>query len=168
MKKIIILIESLFDEQELIYPYHRFREDYEVELVGSNRDEKYSSKSGVSFKSTLSSAEVNVEDYAGIFIPGGFSPDFMRRCEQTVKLVEEFDKAKKPIAAICHGAWMMASACDIKGKDITSFHSIKDDLENAGANWVDKEVVVSDHLITGRTPVDLPAVVKAFIEQIEE
>lgn len=168
MKKIIILIESQFDEQELIYPYHRFREDYEVELVGSNRDEKYSSKAGVTFKSTLSSAEVNAEDYDGIFIPGGFSPDFMRRCEQTVKLVEEFDKAKKPIAAICHGAWMMASACDIKGKDITSFSSIKDDLTNAGANWVDKEVVVSGHLITGRTPVDLPAVVKAFIEQIEK
>ena len=148
MKKIAILIENLFDEQELIYPYHRLKEDYEVHLVGTKKDTEYKSKSGLAFKSTHASADVKADDYVALFIPGGFSPDHMRRCEATVDLVKEFNNQKKPIAAICHGPWMLASCCDLKGKDMTSFFSIKDDLVNAGANWIDKELVVSGNLIT--------------------
>ncbi len=167
MKKIAILIENLFDEQELIYPYHRLREDFEVHLIGAEKDTVYSSKSGFQMKSTHGSAGVSAGDYAALYIPGGFSPDFMRRSQSTRALVEAFDRQKKPIAAICHGAWMLASCCDLRGKEVTSFFSIKDDLIHAGATWLDQEVVVSGNLVTSRTPGDLPALMKAFLVLIE-
>ncbi|HAS74871.1 MAG TPA: protease [Clostridiales bacterium UBA8960] len=166
MKKVAILIENLFDDQELIYPYHRLREDYEVVLVGSEKDEHYKSKSGLMFKSDIASEAINADDFAGIFIPGGFSPDYMRRTAATVDLVKAFDKAKKPIAAICHGPWMLASANAIKGKNVTSVVSIKDDLVHAGGHWVDEEVVVSGHIITSRSPRDLPALIKTFVSML--
>ncbi len=166
MKKVIILIENLFDDQELIYPYHRLREDFEVVLVGSNKGETYASKSGFKLNSDMASDAINADDYDGIFIPGGFSPDYMRRTKATVDLVKAFDVAKKPIAAICHGPWMLASANAIKGKDVTSVSSIKDDLINAGGNWIDQEVVVSDNILTARNPRDLPALIKKFVSMI--
>lgn len=168
MRKVAILIENLFDERELIYPYFRLLEEgFEVHLIGSKKDEVYASKNGVTEKSTHASDEVSANDYVGVVIPGGFSPDHMRRTKATVDFVREMDKAKKPIAAICHGPWMLASACDLKGKKVTSFFSIKDDLTNAGADYMDAEVVVDGHLITSRTPKDLPAFIKTFIEKIK-
>ncbi|MFA5577472.1 MAG: type 1 glutamine amidotransferase domain-containing protein [Tissierellaceae bacterium] len=167
MKKIAILIENLFDERELIYPYFRLLEEgFDVHLIGSKKDTVYTSKSGVTEKSTHSSEEVNPSDYEGVIIPGGFSPDNMRRTKATVDFVREMDKSKKIIAAICHGPWMMASACDLKGRKVTSFYSIKDDLLNAGAEYVDEEVVVDGHLITSRTPKDLPKFLKTIIENL--
>ena len=167
MKKIAILIENLFDERELIYPYYRLLEEgYEVHLVGTEKNKVYTSKSNLTEKSTHSSKEVKAEDYDGVVIPGGFSPDNMRRSVDTVNFVKEMDRLKKPIAAICHGPWMMASCCDLKGKRITGFFSIKDDLINAGGEYVDEEVVISDNLITSRTPKDLPSFLKAIIEKI--
>ena len=131
MKKVAILIENLFDERELIYPYFRLLEEgFEVHLIGSEKDTVYTSKSGVTEKSTHSSGEVSAKNYDGVVIPGGFSPDNMRRTKATVDFVREMDKSKKLIAAICHGPWMMASACDLKGKKVTSFFSIKDDFRN--------------------------------------
>ncbi|NLN14603.1 MAG: type 1 glutamine amidotransferase [Tissierellia bacterium] len=169
MKKIAILIEDLFDERELIYPYFRMLEEgYQVDLVGPEKDKVFSSKTGLTEKSTKASSEVNAEDYDAVIIPGGFSPDLMRRTEATKEFVRQMDKAGKPIAAICHGPWMMASCCDLKGKRVTSFFAIKDDLVNAGATYVDEEVVVDGHLITSRTPKDLPAFCKAIIELLNK
>jgi protease I len=92
----------------------------------------------------------------------------MRKSEATRKLVSDFDKAGKPIAAICHGPWMMASCCDVKDKRLTSVPTIKDDLIHAGADWVNDEVVVSGNLITSRSPLDLPAFVKAFVGELQK
>lgn len=168
MKKIAILIENLFDERELIYPYYRLLEaGYDVHLVGPTKDTVFASKAGVSERSTHASSEISAEDYAAVVIPGGFSPDNMRRTPATVDFVREMDQAQKPIAAICHGGWMMASACDLKGKKLTSFFSIKDDLVNAGATYLDEAVVVDGHLITSRTPRDLPIFLKTIIEKLE-
>lgn len=167
MKKVAVLIENLFDEKELIYPYYRLLEEgYEVHLIGTEKDTVYSSKSGLKEKSTHSSREVSAEDYEGVVIPGGFSPDFMRRSPDTVRFVGELDKANKLVAAICHGPWMMASACDLKGKRVTSVISIKDDLVNAGAQYFDEEVVVDGNLVTSRTPRDLAAFSKAIIQKL--
>lgn len=166
MKKIAILLENLFDEHEVLYPYHRLREDYEVHLVGTEKGKAYASKNGLVMTSSHSSSEVKEEDYAGLFIPGGFSPDFMRRSQATLDFVRSFDRAKKPIAAICHGGWVLASACDLQGKEVTSFYSIKDDLIHAGAKWLDQEVVLSGHLVSSRHPGDLPALLKAFLAEI--
>lgn len=168
MKKIAILLENIFDEQELIYPYHRLREDFEVELIGTKADTEYESKAGFAMKSDRGSKDAKADDYAGLFIPGGFSPDYMRRSEDTIKLVKAMYDQGKPIAAICHAGWVLASALDIKGKTLTSYPSIKDDLIHAGATWVDKEVVIDGQLITGRNPKDLPAVVKAFVEALDK
>ena len=168
MKKVAILIENLFDERELIYPFYRLQEEgFEVHLIGHKKDTIYASKSGLTEKSTHASDEIDVKDYEAVIIPGGFSPDYMRRTQATVDFVREMDKANKPIAAICHAGWMLASACDIKGKKLTSTASIKDDLINAGAEYVDEEVVVDGNIITSRSPRDLPAFSKAIIEKLK-
>lgn len=168
MKKIAILLENLFDERELIYPYIRLLEEgYEVHLVGTEKDKDYISKSGLSERSTHSSEEISSKDYDAVVIPGGFSPDHMRRCKATVEFVKDMDKENKLIASICHGPWMLASCCDLNGKKVTSFYSIKDDLVNAGAIYVDEEVVVDGNLITSRTPKDLPVFLKSIIEHLK-
>lgn len=168
MKKIAILIENLFDERELIYPYYRLLEEgFEVHLVGSKKDTIYTSKSGVTEKSSHASSEVSANDYDAVVIPGGFSPDHMRRTKATIDFVRDMDQENKPIAAICHGGWMLASACDLKGKKLTSFFSIKDDLINAGAEYLDEEVVVDGNIITSRTPKDLPIFMKTIIEKLK-
>lgn len=169
MKKIAILIEDLFNERELIYPYYRLLEaGYEVHLVGPKKDAVYISKSGLTEKSTHASNEISAEDYDAVVIPGGFSPDFMRRTKATVDFVREMDKLNKPVAAICHGGWMLASACNLKGKKVTSFFSIKDDMVHAGAEYVDEEVVVSGNIITSRNPNDLPVFLKTIIEKLNQ
>ena len=170
MKKIAILIENLFEEMELLYPYYRLQEEgYEVHLVGTQKDTIYKGKTGhYPLKSTHSSEEVDAKDYDAVVIPGGYSPDQMRKCDATLDFVKGIDKENKPVAAICHGPWIMASCCDLRGKDITSFYSIKDDLINAGANYLDEEVVVDGNLITSRTPKDLIAWTKAIIKSIEK
>ncbi|MDO5725700.1 MAG: type 1 glutamine amidotransferase domain-containing protein [Tissierellia bacterium] len=166
MKKIGILIENQFDEQELIYPYHRLRENFEVILIGSKADTEYTSKSGLKFRSDIASSDVNPKEIGGLIIPGGFSPDYMRRCDATIALVKKLNEQNTLIGAICHGPWVLASAIDLKDLDITSFYSIKDDLINAGANWIDKEVVRSQNIITARTPKDLPKFMLKFLSAI--
>ncbi len=166
MKKIGILIENMFDEQELIYPYHRLRENYKVHLIGSECDKVYRSKVGFGMKSTHASKDVKARDYAGIYIPGGFSPDYMRRTKATIDFIKAVYKAGKPIAAICHGPWALISALDLKGKYMTSYPSIRVDVENAGATWMDEEVIIDSNLITSRSPLDLPAQLKKFTEII--
>lgn len=167
MKKVAVLIEEMFDEKELVYPYFRLLEEgYEVHLVGTEKDKVYNGKSGLTEKSTHASKDIQAKDYSAVVIPGGFSPDYMRRSEATVKFVKEMNEQNKPVAAICHGPWMIASACDLKGKKITSFFSIKDDLINAGAEYLDQEVVIDGNLITSRTPKDLPIFMKTVIKEI--
>ena len=102
-----------------------------------------------------------------VIIPGGYSPDKMRRCPDTIRFVKDMNNKGKLIAAICHGPWMMASCCDLRGKKVTGFFSIKDDLINAGADYVDSEVVVSGNLITSREPQDLTAFTKEIIKALK-
>ncbi|MCR3906739.1 MAG: type 1 glutamine amidotransferase [Tenericutes bacterium] len=169
MKKIAILIADLFDDKELLVPYYRcLEEGFEVDLVGAEKDTAYKSKFGLPMKSHVASKDVKANQYDGLIIPGGFSPDYMRRTKETVQFVKDMDALKKPIAAICHGPWMMASCCDLKGKRVTGFFSIKDDLVNAGATYVDDAVVVDGNLITSRTPNDLPVFMKAFISGLSK
>lgn len=168
MKKVAILIENFFNEQELFYPYHRLREEYEVHLVGTEKDTLYRSENGVTLSSTHASSEVDAKDYVGVVIPGGYSPDKMRNCPETVNFVKEMDRLQRPIAAVCHGPWMLCSSVNLKDISATSVASIKDDLTHAGANWLDQEVVIDKHYITSRTPKDLPAFMKAFLAEIEK
>lgn len=168
MKKVAILLEDMFNERELIYPYFRLLDEgCEVHLVGSKKSAVYTSKVGLTETSTHASSDIEAKDYAAVVIPGGFSPDFMRRTQATIDFVREMDRLNKPIAAICHGPWMLASAANIKGKNVTSFFSLKDDLVNAGANYINKEVVMDAHIITSRMPKDLVPFMRETIKAIE-
>lgn len=168
MKKIALLIEDLYEEVELLYPYYRLMEEgYEVHLVGTEKDKVYIGKKGsYPLKSTHASRDVDSKDYEMLVIPGGYSPDNMRKSDATLRFVKEFDQADKPVAAICHGPWLMASSCDIKGKKITGARSIKDDLENAGARFVDEELVVDGNIITSRSPKDMVPWTKAILKAL--
>ncbi|MDO5715650.1 MAG: type 1 glutamine amidotransferase domain-containing protein [Tissierellia bacterium] len=167
MKKIAILIENMFNAEELLYPYHRLKEEYEVHLIGTEKNKEYHSEHGLLKKSTHSSSEVLAKDYVGLIIPGGYSPDKMRACEATKKLVRNFDQNNLPIGAICHGPWMLCSCVDLSGVQVTSVVNIKDDLINAGGKWKDQAVVVDKNYITSRTPKDLQSFIKAFLEALQ-
>lgn len=166
-KKIIILVERMFNDQEFWYPYYRLKEaGVEVVVVGSGSHGAYTGKSGTQTKVDASADEISSSEFDGIIIPGGYAPDHMRRYPAMVKLVKELFDAGKVVAAICHAGWMLASAHILQGRTVTSFFAIKDDLTNAGANWVDEEVVVDGKLITSRKPDDLPAFMKAVVDHL--
>jgi protease I len=167
-KKVIVLAEEMYNEYELWYPYYRLKEaGADVTLVGSGSAETYKAKSGLEVSVDTSSDQVSAADYDGIVIPGGYAPDRMRRYPSMVKLVKDFFKAGKVVAAICHAGWMLASAEIVEGKNVTCFFSIKDDLIHAGGNYVDQEVVVDGNLITSRQPDDLPAFMRAVIAGLQ-
>ena len=168
-KKILIPVEEMFNTHEFWYPYYRLKEaGCEVVVVGSGSKETYTGKPGTEVKVDLNADQVAADDYDGIVIPGGYAPDLMRRYPKMVQLVRDFFESGKVVAAICHAGWMLASADILKGKTVTSFFAIKDDLVHAGANWVDQEVVVDGKLITSRKPDDLPAFLRTIIETLRE
>ena len=166
-KKIVILVEQTFNDQEFWYPYYRLKEaGADVLVVGSGSASSYTGKAGTQIKVDLDADGVDAEAVDGIVIPGGYAPDHMRRYPAMVKLVKDIFDARKVVAAICHAGWMLASAKILQGRTVTSFFAIKDDLIHAGAHWVDQEVVVDGRLITSRTPNDLPAFMKAVIKAL--
>lgn len=163
-KQLVILVETQFNDHEYWYPYFRLREaGAEVVVVSAKAGQTYLGKYGTSVKSDKAPADISVEKFSGIIIPGGYAPDHMRRDQSMVGLVRDFDQEGKIVAAICHAGWMLVSAGILKGRTVTSFFAIKDDLVNAGANWQDKDVVVDKNMITSRTPDDLPAFMRAII-----
>ena len=168
MTRVAILVANIFEDNELFYPYFRLQEEgFQVDLVGAEKGVVYQSKHGAPAVSDLASSNASADDYDAVVIPGGYSPDQMRQCAETVRFVKDMNKKNKLIAAICHGPWMMISGCDLTGRTLTGYFSIKDDIENAGAKYVDEEVVVDGNLITSRTPKDLPAFAKAIIKAVK-
>ncbi len=164
MKKVAILLEKLFEDNELHYPKFRLREaGYHVNVIAPNADETYSGKHGTTQKPDRAASDAKAEEYDLIVIPGGFSPDHMRRSEHLVKFARAAADAGTPMAAICHGAWLLCSTKALKGRRCTSFMSIADDCRNAGATWVDEACVVDANIITARTPDDLPAFMQAVL-----
>jgi protease I len=166
-KKVIILVEQMYNDLEFWYPYYRLKEaGAEVVVVGSGSAEEYTGKSGIPCRADTSIRQISAPEVDGIVIPGGYAPDHMRRYPSMVKLVKDLFEAGKVVAAICHAGWMLASAEIVSGRTVTSFFAIKDDLVHAGANWVDEEVVVDGKLITSRKPEDLPAFMRAMITEL--
>lgn len=166
-KKIAILVEELFNVYEFWYPYYRLLEaGAEVVVVGSGRTDTYNGKPGTDVQQDVSADDVKAADFDGIIIPGGFAPDMMRRYPAMVQLVAEGVEQGKVVAAICHAGWMLASAKVLKGRRVTSFFAIKDDLIHAGADWVDEAVVVDGKIITSRTPDDLPDFMRAVVKEL--
>lgn len=167
-KTVGILVEELYQDQEVWYPYYRLQEaGAKVVVIGTRRAKEFKSKFGYPITADASADQVKPEQLDGLIIPGGFAPDFMRRDPAMAPLVRAVAQAGKPVGAICHGGWMLCSAGVLKGKTATSFFAIKDDLVNAGATWVDREVVRDGNLITSRKPEDLPAFMKTFLQALQ-
>lgn len=165
--KIAILVEDSYEDLELWYPYYRLLEEgAEVKLIGPEA-KVYKSKHGYPAEADLSAAEAKVDDFQGIVVPGGYAPDRLRRYPKILDLVREVFENGGIVASICHGPWVLISANIMKGKKTTGFNSIKDDLVNAGAIYLDKEVVIDNNLITSRTPQDLPAFLPAIIAALQ-
>jgi len=163
-KKVVLLAENHYQELELWVPYYRLKEEgAEVVVVGTGSSRTYTSKLGYPVDVNKEAKEIDMSKYDGVVIPGGYAPDLMRRYPEMVRIVREAHQRGKVVAAICHAGWMLASAGIVKGKKVTCFMSIKDDLINAGANYVDEEVVTDGNLITSRKPDDLPAFCREII-----
>jgi protease I len=163
-KRVAVLVEQQYQEMEVWYPVYRLREaGCTVTLVGPEAGKTYASKLGYPAKADAAADKVSASDFDAVVIPGGFAPDYIRRSEPMLKLVRDLAAAGKPVAAICHGPWVLCSTPALKGKTATCFHSIKDDVVNAGARYVDREVVVDGNVITSRKPDDLPAFMTAVM-----
>ena len=167
-KRVAVLVENFYEDLELWYPVLRFREEgARVSIVGP-RAEKFTSKNGYPAQADLAIDQASAKDFDAVIIPGGYAPDHMRRTPAMVEFVRRADEAGAVIGAICHGGWMLASAGIVRGRRLTCFFSIKDDLVNAGARYEDREVVRDGNLVTSRVPADLPAFCRTLIEAMAE
>ena len=162
-----------FEQVELFNPLEVLKnEGANVEIVSLEKGEIKAWDEddwGKTIKVDKTLDEVNVDDYHALVLPGGvINPDKLRTEEKALQFVQNFINTKKPVGAICHAPWILASAKVVKGRNLTSFHSIKDDMKNAGANWQDKSVVCDQGLVTSRNPDDLPDFNNKVIEEILE
>ncbi len=165
--RVAVLVEQKYEEMEVWYPVYRLREaGCEVVLVGPEAGKIYPSKLGYPAKADMAAADVTADQFQAVVIPGGFSPDYIRRSEPMLKLVRDAHAQGKPLAAICHGPWVLCSTTALRGRRATGYFSIKDDMVNAGATFLDAEVVVDGNVITSRKPDDLPAFMAAIIQML--
>ena len=164
-RKVLCLVDEQFEDLELWYPIYRLREEgAEVKLAGPVKGKEYIGKYGVPAVADMSFDEIQSGDYDGLLVPGGWAPDKLRRYAKVLDVVREMDAARKPIGQICHAGWVLISAKILQGRKVTSTPGIRDDMENAGAEWFDEEVVVDGNMVSSRRPPDLPAYGKAFAD----
>lgn len=167
-KKIAALVHHVYEDMELWYPVIRLREaEAKVVLAGEKPGAQYNGKHGIPAMAEIGYEDLNVDDFDGLVIPGGYAPDKLRRYPAVLEFVKQMDQAGKPIAIICHAGWVAISADILRGRKATSVRAIKDDMINAGTEWVDEPVVTDKNLVSSRTPHDLPVYVKAFIELLQ-
>ncbi|MGY2461832.1 type 1 glutamine amidotransferase domain-containing protein [Vreelandella sp. H-I2] len=172
-KRVAILATDGFEESELSSPRDALKQaGAEVHVVTPKGDDiRAWAKTdwGDTYKSDKALADVNEADYHALVVPGGvFNPDELRTNEDALSFVKAFFESGKPVAAICHGPWILINAGVVDGRRMTSVPSIAQDLRNAGAEWVDEQVVVDSGLVTSRTPKDLDAFNAKLIEEIQE
>ena len=172
-KKVAVLVTDGFEESEFVQPVEALKKaGAAVELIAlkSGTVKAWANKNwGKEYQVDKTVAEANSHDYDGLLLPGGvMNPDKLRMDKDAVTFVGGFFDDEKPIAAICHGPWTLIETGELKGRTLTSYPSLKTDLINAGAHWVDEEVVVDNGLVTSRDPKDLPAFCKKMVEEIME
>jgi len=167
-RRVLILAADDFEDMELLYPLYRLIEEDVTVTVAGLDDHPVRGKKGYGpLPVNTTVTEVAEEDYDALVIPGGYAPDKLRRSDTVLALVRAFDDAGKPIAFICHAGWVPISAKIIKGRRATSVGAIRDDMINAGADWVDEPTVVDGNLISARTPADLGPWMKALLRALE-
>ncbi len=161
---VLLLAADDFEDMELLYPLYRLREEDAAVTVAGLDDHPVTGKKGhgpVAVNTTV--GQVAAKDFDALVIPGGYAPDKLRRSEAVLDLVRAFDEAGKPIAFICHAGWVPISAKIIKGRRATSVAAIRDDMINAGVDWMDEATVVDGNLISARTPADLGPWMRALL-----
>jgi protease I len=162
-KKVLILADDLYQDLELWYPKLRLTEEgAEVTVAGPKKGE-YRGKNGYPVFADISFDQVNPDRYDAIVIPGGYAPDRLRRHNRVIEIVRKMNELGRVIAFICHAGWVLVSADILRGRKATSFFAIKDDMVNAGVDFIDAPVVVDGNLISSRKPEDLPDFCKAII-----
>ena len=170
MAKVAFIMDEMFEDSEFRVPYDRVKEaGHDPVIVGLEAGKKIDGKKGSETVTTdVAIDEAAPSEFDALVIPGGYSPDKIRSHPKMVEFTRAVAEAGKPLAAICHAGWMLAEADVARGKTVTSWPSIKTDLINAGANWVDQEVVEDGNVITSRKPDDLDAFTKTLLSQIEQ
>jgi protease I len=172
-KKVAILVEDGFEQIELTSPKEALEKaGAKTHIISPKRDKVKGwehTQWGQEFPVDVSLDKANANEYDALLLPGGvMNPDKLRTSKQAVQFVRSFFDQGKPVAAICHGPWILVEADVVNGRKVTSNTSIQTDLKNAGANWVDQEVVVDQGLVTSRKPDDLPAFNRKMVEEIAE
>ncbi|MFP4339974.1 MAG: type 1 glutamine amidotransferase domain-containing protein [Cyclobacteriaceae bacterium] len=172
-KRIAILVANGFEQVELTGPKEALEKaGADVHIVSIEKEKVRGwnhTDWGDEFQVDVPIDQADAQDFDGLVLPGGqMNPDFLRVNEKAIQFIKNFDSQDKPIGAICHGPWSLIEAGLVLNKRMTSYHSIKTDLKNAGADWVDEEVVIDDGLITSRKPDDIPAFNEAIISAFEE
>jgi protease I len=168
-RKALVLAADDFEDMELLYPLYRLIEEDVAVTVAGLDDHPVRGKKGhgpVPVDTTVD--QVAAADFDALVIPGGYAPDKLRRSEAVLGLVRDFDDAGKPVAFICHAGWVPISAKILKGRRATSVGAIRDDMVNAGTDWVDEATVVDGNLISARTPADLGPWMKALLAAMEQ
>src|SRR5690625_2174438 len=142
-KKVLTVVDEEYNDLELWYPIFRLQEEgATVHIAGPKANETYNGQAGIPATTDYAYSDIDPKDYDGILVPGGWAPDRIRRYEEVLDIIRDMDKDEKPLGQICHGGWVLASAGVIKRRKVTSTPAIKDDMVNAGADWVDEETVV--------------------------
>lgn len=166
--RVLILAADDVQDLEFFYPYYRLSEEgYEVD-VATPDGKGFTGKKGMGLDTVKAISEVQEEDYALLYIPGGKAPEELRKNEQVLRIVKDFAEAGKPIASICHGAQVLASADIIEGKRIAAWPEIKDEVEEAGATFVDEALVEDGQFITARKPGDLPRHLSGTLDKLRQ
>jgi protease I len=168
MAKVAFVLADDFEDSEFRVPYDRLRgAGHRVTVVGREAGKDVTGKRGKErCRPEATPDQVNASDFDALVIPGGYSPDKLRVHEGVVKFVQEFFGSDKPVAAICHAGSLLVEADVLEGRTVTSWPSIRTDLVNAGADWVDEEVVEDGNLITSRRPDDLEAFSDAILRRL--
>ena len=168
--KVACLLAAGFEDSEFRIPYDRLRQaGYQVDIIGMKAGEKLQGEKGKETATTsLGIEDADVDQYIGLLIPGGYSPDKLRADDRFVQFVREFDATKRPLAAVCHGPQLLLSADLVRGRTLTAWKTVQGDLRQAGARVVDQQVVVDDNWITSRKPDDLQAFSAKLLEELGE
>jgi len=168
MSKVAFILAEQFEDSEFRVPYDKLKQaGHQVTVIGLQAGQEIAGKKGKEkVKPDLSVDQAKAADFDALVIPGGYSPDHLRTSLKMVGFTRELFMAGKPVAAVCHGPWMLVEADVLDGRMVTSWPSVKTDLINAGARWVDREVVEDGNMITSRKPDDLEAFSAAILRQL--